>query len=288
MDKVTKAVIPAAGYGTRFLPATKAVPKEMLPIVDSPAIHYIVEECVLSGITDICIILGRNKNTIADYFDKNFEVETALLRDKKMTLIKKMNELSEKANICYVRQREMKGTGPAILLAEAFIGNDPFAVLFGDDVMYSPDNPVTKQLIGAYENTGKTIVGVQNVKKEDAPKYGVIVPGATKGRYTEILGMAEKCPIDKLPSTLASLGRYVLSPSIFDYIKATAPAPSGEIYLPHAIMKEAGDLGAYAYTFEGRRYDIGDKQGYLEATVEYALRNPELKDNFLKYLKGLI
>lgn len=285
--KVTKAIIPAAGYGTRFLPATKAMPKEMLPIVDVPSIQYIVEECVESGITDICIILGRNKNNIADHFDRNVEVENALIASGKEGKIKLMNDLCDRVNICYIRQKEMLGTAKAIQLCESFTAGEPFAVLFGDDVMYHPENPVLKQLINAYETTGKTIVGVKELPPEDAVKYGVIVPGAKKGKYTELLGFKEKPKIEELPSMLTSLGRFVLTPDIFDYIKMTPVAPSGEYYLPTSIELQAKDMGAYSYTFDGIRYDIGDKLGYVIANIEYGLRKDELKKDLSDYLKEL-
>ncbi|HHU43690.1 MAG: UTP--glucose-1-phosphate uridylyltransferase [Bacillota bacterium] len=286
--KVTRAIIPAAGYGTRFLPATKAMPKEMLPIVDVPSIQYIVEECVQSGITDVCIILGRNKNNIADHFDRNFEVESALAKLKKYEQIKIMNELSDKVNICYIRQKEMLGTGKAIELCQSFVKGEPFAVLFGDDVMYNPEYPVTKQLIDAYETTGLTIVGVQPQPREEAIKYGVIVPGKVKGAYTKILGFKEKPKIDELPSTLASLGRFILTPDIFEYIRRTPPAKNGEVYLPTAIEMLAKDIGAFAFSFEGKRYDIGDKLGYIKANIEFALRKRELKNALKRYLRDLV
>ena len=288
MKQVTKAIIPAAGYGTRFLPATKAMPKEMLPIVDVPSIQYIVEECALSGITDVCIILGRNKNNIADHFDRNVEVEYALIKSGKLSDIEKMNKLSDKVNIVYVRQKEMRGTGKAIELCKSFVGNDPFAVLFGDDVMYNPENPVTAQLIKAYEQTGATIVGVQEQPREECPKYGVVVPGKVKGRYTEILGFKEKPKLEELPSQLTSLGRFVLTPDIFEYIKETPAAPNGEVYLPTAIELMAKDMAVFAYSFEGRRYDIGDKLGYIIANIEYALRKGEINSGLKKYLKEII
>ncbi|HHT83606.1 MAG: UTP--glucose-1-phosphate uridylyltransferase [Christensenellales bacterium] len=288
MQKVTRAIIPAAGYGTRFLPATKAMPKEMLPIVDVPSIQYIVEECIASGITDVCIILGRNKNNIADHFDRNVEVENALAKAGKYQQIRIMNELCDKVNICYIRQKEMLGTGKAVELCESFVKGEPFVVLFGDDVIYNPDYPVTKQLIDAYETTGLTIVGVQPQPKEEATKYGVIVPGKVKGRYTEILGFMEKPEIDKLPSTLASLGRFILTPDIFEFIRRTPAAPNGEVYLPTAIELQAKAIGAFAYSFEGKRYDIGDKLGYIKANIEYALRNEDLFEGLRSYLFDLI
>lgn len=287
MQKITKAIIPAAGYGTRFLPATKAMPKEMLPIVDVPSIQYIVEECIASGITDVCIILGRNKNNIADHFDRNIEVESALAKSGKYEEISTMNELCDKINICYIRQKEMQGTGKAVGLCQSFIGDQPFAVLFGDDVIYNPDYPVTKQLIDAYNNTNTTIVGVQPQPRKEATKYGVIVPGNIKGNYTEILGFMEKPKETQLPSTLASLGRFILTPDIFDFIKRTPAAPNGEVYLPTAIELQAKSTGAYAYSFEGLRYDIGDKLGYIKANIEYALRKEELFKDLKQYLLNL-
>lgn len=288
MKKVTKAIIPAAGYGTRFLPATKAMPKEMLPIVDVPSIQYIVEECAESGITDVCIILGRNKNNIADHFDRNVEVEYALAKNGKNNEIDKMNKLAEKVNIVYVRQREMRGTGKAIELCKSFVGDEPFAVLFGDDVMYNPSEPVLKQLIAAYEKTGSTIVGVQEQPREECPKYGVVVPGKVKGKYTEIKGFKEKPKLEELPSQLTSLGRFVLTPDIFGYIEQTPAASNGEVYLPTAIELMSNDMPVYAYTFDGRRYDIGDKLGYIIANIEYAMRNEEINRGLKAYLKDLI
>lgn len=291
MKKVRKAIIPAAGYGTRFLPATKAMPKEMLPIVDVPSIQYIVEECEASGITDICIILGRNKNNIADHFDINVELSTKLRAEKDKPEKAKMLELIERfqnLNICYIRQKQMLGTAKAVALCENFVAGEPFAVLFGDDVMYNPEKPVLKQLIEAYETTGTTIVGVQEQPKEEAIKYGVVVPGAQKGKYTELLGFKEKPKLEEIPSTLTSLGRFVLTPDIFDFIRETPVAASGEYYLPTAIELQAQVQGVYAYTFDGKRYDIGDKVGYITANIEYGLRNPELNEGLTKYLKELV
>lgn len=288
MKKVRKAIIPAAGYGTRFLPVTKSMPKEMLPIVDVPSIQYIVEECADSGITDICIILGRGKNSIADHFDRNIEVENTLRKTGKTSFLKKMNSLQGKVNIVYIRQWAMQGTAKAIEMCRSFVGDEPFAVLFGDDVIYSPEYPVIKQLIDAYNNTGTTIVGVQKQPREECPKYGVVVPGKTKGRYTELKGFKEKPNIEELPSQWTSLGRYILTPEIFEYIKHTEPAANGEVYLPTSIELMCNDISVYAYEFEGKRYDIGDKLGYVQANIEYGLRHEEIKDGLKKYLKGII
>ncbi|MCX4367608.1 MAG: UTP--glucose-1-phosphate uridylyltransferase GalU [Clostridia bacterium] len=287
MMKITKAVIPAAGFGTRFLPATKAMPKEMLPIIDTPTLQYIVKEAVDSGITDILIIIGKNKKCIEDHFDRSVELEDLLVKGGKSRELKMVRDIADMAHIYYVRQKEMNGSGNAILEAEAFVGNEPFAVMFGDDLIYNESKPCLKQLIDAYETTGKSIVGVQEVPREEAPKYGIIVPGRTKGRYTEMNGIVEKPSIDELPSTYAGLGRYILKPEIFDIIKRSKPHANGEVYITDAILETIDIDGVYAYDFEGRRYDIGDKEGYLEATVEYALRDEKLREGFVKYLKGL-
>ncbi|MDR2090083.1 MAG: UTP--glucose-1-phosphate uridylyltransferase, partial [Clostridiales bacterium] len=260
---VRKAVIPAAGFGTRFLPVTKSVPKEMLPIVDKPAIQYIVEEAVESGIKEILIIIGRGKKCIEDHFDKNYELEDVLKRFNRLGELKivAMNEID--AEFTYVRQREMRGSGAAVGLAKSFAGSEPFAVLFGDDVIYNEGKPCIAQLIEAYEKTRLPVVGVQNVPDEIAMRCGVIKKGAVKGRYTEIKGIVEK-PADKngMPSNLASLGRFVLTPDIFGAIERTA-LKNNEIFLTDAIDIVARETGAYAYEFEGKRYDLGDKTGFL-------------------------
>ncbi|MFA5449336.1 MAG: UTP--glucose-1-phosphate uridylyltransferase [Clostridia bacterium] len=287
MSKIKKAIIPAAGYGTRFLPATKAIPKEMLPIVDRPSIEYVVEECVESGITEICILLGRGKNSIENHFDRNYEVEDALQKAGKRAEIALMNKFLGKASFTFIRQPSMRGTGAAINLCKSFTAGEPFAVLFGDDVIYNKNEPVTAQLIRAYEATNSTIVGVQELSPQQAVSYGVVVPGAIKGRYVQLKGFKEKPPIDQLPSRLASLGRFVLTPDIFSCLDITPPAPNGEVYLPTAIEILASSANVYAYNFEGKRYDIGSKQGYLEANIEYALRSKALKSEFLEYLREL-
>ena len=289
MKKIRKAVIPAAGFGTRFLPATKACPKEMLPIVDTPTLQYIVDECVNSGVTEILIILGRNKNNICDHFDRSPELEELLRRANKTAELKLITDIAYMARCHYVRQKEMLGSGNAVLEAEAFIAGEPFAVLFGDDVVYNkpPQKPALAQLIEAYNTTGKSIVGVQNVARQDAPKYGVIVPGAVKGRYTELTGIKEKPGLTELPSTLVSMGRFVFTPQIFDYIKDIKRRPNGEYYLTDAIEAQAKTEGVFAYEFEGRRYDVGDKLGFIEANVEYALRDPSLKDGVAAYITKL-
>ena len=287
MKKVTKAVIPAAGFGTRFLPVTKAVPKEMLNIVDTPALHHIVTEVLDSGISDILIITGRSKRVMEDYFDRNPELEYLLKNAGKHVTLALEEEVSNMADICFVRQKEMKGVGNALMLAKTFVGNDPFAVLFGDDIVYNPDVPATAQLCKAYETTGTCILGVQRVAGSEVHKYGIVKPGQTKGRYTEVKGFVEK-PKSNAPSNIASLGRFVLTPEIFDVLKVAPLGPGGELYLTEALDIIAQGSGVYAYEFEGKRYDTGDKLGYMMAVTEYALRHKELGDKYLAYLKDLV
>ncbi len=288
MKKVTKAVIPCAGFGTRFLPITKAIPKEMLPIVDTPSLDLIVDECVKSGITDILIILGKNKKCIEDYYDYAPELEKILAKGNKACQIKVINELADKANFYYCRQKEMNGSAMAVLASETFVGDAPFAVVYGDDIVYNGDKqPAIGQLIDAYYTTGKSILGVQEVAEEDAVKYGAVIKGAQKGRYCEMKGVIEKPKREELPSTLVSLGRYVLTPDVFDYIRQTAPAKNGEIYLTDTINLMAKTVGVFSYEFEGRRYDTGDKLGFLQANIEYGLRNEELGKNLAEYIKQL-
>lgn len=288
MKKVRKAVIPCAGFGTRFLPVTKAVPKEMLPIVDTPALQLIVKEAVDSGISEIMIVLGKNKKCIEDHFDTSVELEFLLKKNHKDKELKMIKEIGDMAHFTYVRQKEMNGSGMAILEAEAFIGDEPFAVIYGDDIVYNEGRPAIGQLIDAYNTTGKTIMGAQTVPPEEAIKYGCVYPGQIKGRYTEMKGVIEKPSLEELPSCLASLGRYVLTPDVFDVIRKTKPQKNGEIYLTDAINTMAQTVGVFAYDFEGRRYDTGDKQGFLEANIEYALRSDELKDDLKEYLQKLV
>ncbi len=288
MKKVRKAIIPCAGFGTRFLPATKAIPKEMLPIVDVPALQLIVEECVNSGITDILIILGKNKKCIEDHFDISPDLEQLLKKGNKDVSLQIIRSLSNMANFFYVRQREMNGSGMAVLAGEAFVGNEPFVVVYGDDIVYSGDGkPAIGQLIDAYNNTGKTILGAQTVPPEEAIKYGVVVPGSVKGRYTDMKGIIEKPSIDELPSCLASLGRYVITPDIFEILRNTPPASNGEVYLTDAINHMAKTVGVYAYDFEGIRYDTGDKFGYIQSNIEYGLRHNEIGAELAAYIKKL-
>ncbi|MDR3263598.1 MAG: UTP--glucose-1-phosphate uridylyltransferase [Clostridiales bacterium] len=282
---VKKAVIPAAGFGTRFLPVTKSVPKEMLPIVDKPAIQYIVEEAVESGIKEILIILSRSKKCIEDHFDTSCELEYFLKKHNKIEELKVISMAHIEAEITYLRQKEMRGSGAAIGLAKNFSNGEPFAVLFGDDVIFNRTKPCLKQLIEAYENTRLSIIGVQPVDDETAMKCGVIKKGAVKGRYTEIKGIVEK-PKDKLsmPSNLASLGRFIVTPDIFDALERT-PLRNNEVFLTDALDIVAKEAGAYAYEFEGDRYDIGDKTGFIIANIEYGLRDKSTREKLEQYLK---
>ena len=264
------------------------MPKEMLPIVDKPALQYIVEEIVASGIREILIITGRNKRSIEDHFDKAVELEDQLKRTNKLDFVKIVDDITYLAdNIYYVRQRETKGSGHAILCARAFVGDQPFAVLNGDDVVYAPGKPCLKQLLEAYERTGKSVLGVQTVPHSQISKYGAVAWSKKEGRLFEVTDVVEKPAPDKAPSDVAVLGRYVVTPDIFGYLETQTPGAGGEIQFTDSLRRLCHDKGMAAYEFEGRRYDIGDKQGYLEATCEYALRDPHLSAGFASYLKTL-
>ena len=288
MQKVTKAVIPAAGLGTRFLPATKACPKEMLPIVDKPTIQYIIEEALASGIKDILIITGHNKRSIEDHFDYNPELELNLREHGKDELLKMVQEIGD-INLHYIRQKEQKGLGHAILCAKSFVGNEPFAVLLGDDVVYNEEKPCLKQLMDVYDATGASVLGCQTVPKEKVSSYGIVASETTSAeRIFKVRDMVEKPKVEEAPSRLAVLGRYVITPEIFAILEQTQPGRGGEIQLTDALKVLAREQAMYAYDFIGRRYDVGDKEGYLEATVEYALRRPELREKFLGYLQSIV
>jgi UTP--glucose-1-phosphate uridylyltransferase len=285
--KVRKAIIPAAGLGTRFLPATKAQPKEMLPIVDKPTLQYIIEEAINSGIEEILIITGRNKKSIEDHFDKSVELELELEAKGKNELLKEVRKISEMANIHYIRQKEPKGLGHAIHCAKSFIGNEPFAVLLGDDIVYA-EKPCLKQMIEVYDEYKTTILGVQEVPAKDVDKYGIISAMKIEDRVYKVKGLVEKPKVDEAPSNIAILGRYIINPAIFDILEHTAPGKGGEIQLTDALKELANVEAMYAYNFKGKRYDVGDKSGFLKATVEYALRRDNLKDDFMEYLKGIV
>ncbi|SDL43728.1 UDP-glucose pyrophosphorylase [Clostridium cochlearium] len=285
--RVRKAIIPAAGLGTRFLPATKAQPKEMLPIVDKPTLQYIIEEAVNSGIEEILIITGRNKKSIEDHFDKSVELELELEKKGKTDLLKEVRKISDMVNIHYIRQKEPLGLGHAIYCAKSFIGNEPFAVLLGDDIVYT-HKPCLKQMIEAYDEYKTTILGVQDVPKEDVNKYGIVKGKHIEDRMYKVKDLIEKPNIKDAPSNIAILGRYIINPEIFEILEHTKPGKGGEIQLTDALKELAQREAMYAYNFEGIRYDVGDKQGFLQATVEYALRREDLREEFLKYLINIV
>jgi UTP--glucose-1-phosphate uridylyltransferase len=289
MGKIRKAVIPAAGMGTRFLPATKAQPKEMLPIVDKPTIQYIVEEAISAGIESILIITGRGKRNIEDHFDKSYELESELQRQGKSSLLSMVEDISHLVDVYYVRQKEAKGLGHAIGCARAFIGNEPFAVLLGDDIVVS-EKPAIGQLMDVYEQYGETVLGVQRVAQSEVDKYGIVAPAVNSSEYRlhKVADLVEKPAVSEAPSNLAILGRYIITPEVFDIIEHQAPGKNGEIQLTDALRTLGGLQGMYAYEFEGKRYDVGDKLGFLKATVEFALRRDDLKDSFKEYLLSIM
>ncbi len=284
--KVKKAVIPAAGLGTRFLPATKAMPKEMLPIVDTPTIQYIVEEAVKSGIEDIIIVTGRTKRSVEDHFDKAYELETELEKSGKSDFLKVVQDISEMANIHYVRQREALGLGHAVYCAKTFVGNEPFAVLLGDDIVKA-QKPCLAQMIEVFEEKQASVLGVQTVLHENICKYGAIDATAEGERTYRVHDLVEKPKPEEAPSDIAVLGRYILTPEIFECIERTPRGAGGEIQLTDAIEILGKQQPIYAYDFIGRRYDVGDRMGYLEAMVEFALDRADLKDRFSAYLKEI-
>ena len=287
MKRIKKAVIPAAGYGTRFLPATKATPKEMLPIVDKPTIQYIVEEAKNSGIEDILIISGHGKRAIEDHFDSAPALEAELLKKGKLDMLKMVQETAD-INIHYIRQRYMHGLGDAILCAKAFMGDEPFAVLLGDDVVYNPEKPALKQLIDVYEATGGSVLGCQEVPDDKVSAYGIVAGSETDDkRLMRVSDMVEKPALEEAPSHMAVLGRYIIKPQIFSILENTAPGKGGEIQLTDALKVLAKEDAVYAYNFAGQRYDLGDKLGFLKATVEFALRREDLGASFRAYLKDI-
>lgn len=287
MQKVKKAVIPAAGFGTRFLPYTKATPKEMLNIVDKPTIQYIVEEAVESGIEDILIILSTGKSSIMDHFDRVIELEAHLEQKNMQKELEEVRHLANLANIYTIRQKEMLGLGHAISMAESFVAGEPFAILLGDDIV-SNDTPCLKQLIDCYNITGSSVLGVQRVGQSQVDKYGIIDAKRSSDRTYKLNSLVEKPSVDNAPSNLAILGRYILNASIFDEIKSTEKGKGGEIQLTDAINSLLEKEDIYAYDFIGKRYDAGDKLGYLKATVEFAIENKELGKDFKEYLSQIV
>ena len=284
MKSIRKAVIPAAGFGTRFLPATKAQPKEMLPIVDTPAIQYIVKEALDSGIEEILIITGRSKRAIEDHFDSSVELEELLQKQGKNKQLAMVKDLAD-IKIHFIRQKSPRGLGDAVLCAKAFIGDEPFAVLLGDDIVYNPEKPCLQQLMDCYERHPGIILGAQFVPEEKVSSYGIVSGKPLADNLYRVHGLVEKPSVDKAPSNLAVLGRYILTPDIFDILENTKPGVGNEVQLTDALAASKTDT--YALAYEGIRYDTGDKLGYLKATVEYALRNEELGAAFKEYLKGL-
>ncbi|HEX7063885.1 MAG TPA: UTP--glucose-1-phosphate uridylyltransferase GalU [Bacillales bacterium] len=286
--EIKKAIIPAAGLGTRLLPATKAQPKEMLPIVDKPAIQYIVEEAVAAGIEDLIIITGRGKRAIEDHFDKSYELEEELRKRNKTDYLEEVRAISGLGNVHYIRQGEAKGLGHATACSKTFIGNEPFAVLLGDDIVRS-DTPCIKQLMDVYEQTNSTVVGVQQVEEKDVEKYGIIAPGnQLNDRVSEVKRLVEKPDLEEAPSRLAIMGRYILTPDIFPILERQEPDEGGEIQLTDAINELAGKEPVYACDFEGRRYDTGNKLSLIKTTIELALERDDLKDDLTAYLRDLV
>ena len=290
-QKVRKAVIPAAGLGTRFLPATKALAKEMLPIVDIPTIQYIIEEAVASGIEEVLVITNSNKHAMENHFDVNYELEERLKASGKDKQVKLIRDIANLANIYYIRQKEPKGLGHAILCAKTFIGEEPFAVLLGDDVVVNKNSkPALKQLIDDYEKKKSSVVGVQTVAKEDVCKYGIVELDrmhSHEGRLVKLSSMVEKPEIDKSPSQMAVLGRYVLTPEIFELLETQESGAGGEVQLTDAIKRLMDRQAVYAYDFEGVRYDVGDKFGFIKATIDFALDRDELHNQVLEYIKEI-
>lgn len=286
LRQIKKAIIPAAGLGTRFLPATKAMPKEMLPILDKPTIQYIVEEASRAGIEDIIIVTGKHKRAIEDHFDNQKELEMVLEDKGKTELLEKVQYSTELANIFYVRQKEQKGLGHAIYSARQFIGDEPFAVLLGDDIVES-DTPAIKQLMEVYEETGNSVIGVQEVPESETHRYGIIDPLSKKERRYEVQKFVEKPEQGTAPSNLAIMGRYVLTPEIFDYLKTQKKGAGNEIQLTDAIERMNSEHQVFAYDFIGNRYDVGEKFGFVKTTIEYALKDESMKDELKQFIKKL-
>ncbi len=284
--RVNKAVIPAAGLGIRFLPATKTVPKEMLPVVDKPTIQYVVEEIIASGIEDILIVTGRNKSCMEDHFDYNVELEKTLKEKGKVEQLHLLKSISEMADIHYVRQKEPLGLGHAVMCARKFVGSEPFAVLLGDDIVYNRV-PCIKQLMQAYAEKEETVLGVQKVEMSQVHKYGIVDYDRQEEGIYRVKSLVEKPGREEAPSNIAVLGRYIIEPDIFELLKETPPGAGGEIQLTDALNQLSRVKRVWAYPFKGKRYDVGDRLGYLEATVEYALRREDLGAAFQEYLSRL-
>jgi UTP--glucose-1-phosphate uridylyltransferase len=285
--KVRKAIIPAAGLGTRFLPATKAMPKEMLPIVDKPTIQYIVEEAIESGIEDIIIVTGKGKRAIEDHFDNSFELEQNLLEKRKFELLNEVQKSSNMIDIHYIRQKEPRGLGHAIWCARKFIGDEPFAVLLGDDIVRA-NKPCLQQMMEQYENHDSSIIGVQHVLENEVSRYGIVDGFEIENRLYSINHLVEKPKVQEAPSNLAIMGRYILTPRIFEILNNQAPGAGGEIQLTDAISELNRYESVYTYEFEGKRYDVGEKMGFIQTTIEYALLRDDLRYGLLEYLSELL
>ena len=284
--KVRKAVIPAAGLGTRFLPATKSQPKEMLPIVDKPTIQYIIEEAAAAGVEDIIVVTGRNKRSIEDHFDRSIELELELERTGKEQLLQMVKSIPEIANIHFIRQKQPLGLGHAVLTASHFIGDEPFAVLLGDDVVLAR-KPVLQQMVDVFNEYKTSILGVQEVAPEVVHKYGIVDCKPVDEDIFKVKDLVEKPAREAAPSRIAILGRYILTPSIFSYLETQTPGAGGEIQLTDSLKRLAQDEAMYAYIFKGHRYDVGTKIGFLQANIEFALRNPDITDELKAYLDAL-
>lgn len=287
VKKVRKAIIPAAGLGTRFLPATKAMPKEMLPIVDKPTIQYIVEEAVESGIEDIIIVTGKGKRAIEDHFDNAWELEQNLAEKGKFDLLDKVRYSSNLANIHYIRQKEPLGLGHAVWCARNFIGDEPFAVLLGDDIVQN-DPPCLKQLIDEYEKTHSSVIGVQEVPEDETHRYGIIAPASQNGRSYQVEKFVEKPEQGTAPSNLAIIGRYLLTPEIFMFLDKQEKGAGGEIQLTDAIQKLNQIQRVFAYQFEGKRFDVGEKLGFIQSQIEMALQDESINHALLDIMKDIV
>ncbi|HJD00540.1 UTP--glucose-1-phosphate uridylyltransferase GalU [Candidatus Arthromitus sp. SFB-turkey] len=284
MSVIRKAIIPVAGFGTRFLPVTKSIPKEMIPIIDKPTIQYIIEEAVESGITDILLVTSKYKKSIEDYFDNFKELESVLESSKNYEMLDMIKNISNMVNITFVRQKEQKGLGHAIYQGKTFVGNEPFCVLLGDDIVYNRDKPCLKQLIECYEEYGGSVLGVQEVKHEDVSKYGIVDGNKISENIYRVNNLIEKPSMEEAPTNIAILGRYVISCKIFEHLEKENYGKNGEIQLTDSITNLISTEEVYAYKFQGTRYDIGDKVGYLKATIDYSLRDDKIKHIIKDYL----
>ncbi|MGZ8606297.1 MAG: UTP--glucose-1-phosphate uridylyltransferase GalU [Actinomycetota bacterium] len=285
--KLRKAVIPAAGLGTRFLPATKAQPKEMLPIIDKPAIQYVVEEAVRAGLTEILIVTGRGKRSIEDHFDRSLELEHFLKSKEKFDELKQVREISDMAEIHYIRQKDALGLGHAVSVAEAFVGGEPFAVLLGDDIM-ADHNPLLSDMLAVHERYGRSVIAVTEVSRDEVSLYGIAETEFVEERLARVLSVVEKPEPDEAPSNLAAIGRYVLTPEVFDCLRETPPGRGGEIQLTDAITLLAQQQAVYAWVFEGGRFDVGNKLDYLKATIELAIDREDIGEGLRAYLADLV